>query len=136
MDQDDILRMMFERGNAMQSFWGFYITVSLALIGFFGHTHRSTLLTALMSCAFIGFAFFNGGGIFQAAKQRRELFNLLIANEASDSPGAKGGVGSDLVRVSRPPYPVGVMVFHIAADLGVLAALWILTLYPAQGAQV
>ena len=146
----DLIKMLLERGNALQQFWGFYITVSLGLIAFFGSEKRSTTTASILSIGFIAFAFVNCSGMMEISRQREFLFSRLPAAEMIDrrassksapstntartafhrliDAGSLEGFG----RVSEPPRPADVRNFHIGIDAGVLAAMWFLTLRSEQ----
>jgi hypothetical protein len=140
MTTKDLLGMLFERGNAMQTFWGFYITVSAALLAFFGSAERSITVALVLSFAFVAFAYVNGKGMYDIARQRQAVFDLLHSFRpppadgdawlsSTTSPEAK----RDLVAASKPPKPNSVAAFHVASDVIVLIALWLLyTLFPRQ----
>ena len=133
MTLQQLVSQLFERGNAMQSFWGFYITVSLGLIAFFGSSRRTSLLAVLMSVGFVGFATVNLSGMTDIAGQRVFLWQQLDSFPTARTP-PEGDTLADpnfidgLKIVSRPPNPLGVMSFHIICDLAVLVAIWVLTL--------
>lgn len=124
----DVLKALFERGNAMQSFWSFYISVSLALIAFFGSAQRSRKIAVIMTIAFVGFASVNGNALLQRSRERQELYLLATSGAAGTIPDKWCG----LVAASKPPDPTGVMIFHVGVDLGVLVAIWLLTLGRSQ----
>lgn len=120
----DILKAIFERGNAMQTYWSFYISLSLALVAFFGSAQRSKQIAIIMTIAFVGFASVNCKALWDRANERSELHRLITGGEA----GEVDAKWCSLLAISRPPDPRGVLMFHAGADLGVLAALWLLTL--------
>jgi hypothetical protein len=127
-----LVSQLFERGNAMQSFWGFYITVSIGLIAFFGSSRRPILLAILVSIAFVGFATVNVSGMSDIARQRMFLWQQLESFGTATTSTEGVLEGRDFViglkKISQPPNPTGVIVFHIICDVAVLAAIWALTL--------
>jgi hypothetical protein len=135
MDTKDVLGMLFERGNAMQTFWGFYITVAFGLIAFFGSGRRSVSLATLMSIVFLGFAVVNCDGMYDIARQRKALFQILDQQQRQSEEHRTGDASSvnpvaiskELVDASHPPPPTGVVAFHVFADIAVLAGIWYLT---------
>jgi hypothetical protein len=134
MDTKDVLGMLFERANAMQTFWGFYITVAFGLIAFFGSGRRSVSLATLMSIVFLGFAVVNCNGMYDIARQRKALFQILAQQRQSEEHqhGAASSVdpvadNKQLVDASQPPPPTGVVAFHVFADIAVLSGVWYLT---------
>ena len=122
----DLIKAIFERGNAMQSFWSFYISVSLAYVAFFGSAQRTRKIAVMMTIAFLGFACVNGGGIVQRARERHELYQLATKE------GALPGKWDALLTVSEPDPPAKVLKFHVAVDISVLLAIWVLTLMPRE----
>ena len=137
MTTKDLLGMLFERANAMQTLWGFYITVSATLLAFFGSAQRSRIVALVLSIAFVAFAYVNGKGIHDIGKERQALFQILgsvhpLASDndawSSVSPKSK----SDLISASEPPSAYGLAAFHLASDITVLIALWLLTLLPRE----
>jgi hypothetical protein len=136
----DIVAQLLERGNAMQSFWGFYITISLGLIAFCGNakhtgTGRSFVLAALLSLAFVAFAYVNCDGMTDIAAQREYLYSQLDAAAQLDAAsGQEGrlpatGMVESLKEVTKPPAEHQVRQFHIGADIAVFIAIWTLTLW-------
>src|SRR5689334_16266380 len=137
--------MIFERGNATQSFWGFYISVSLALVACVGAQRGPVRVAAFCSIAFIGFACANLEGMTKAASQRQFLYDQLVDLAERVKAGAKIQTASDVAvsadamvqklrEVAQPP-PVNQMRwFHIVRDVAILAAIWILTLFPRRDA--
>ena len=124
----DVLKAIFERGNAMQSYWSFYISVSLAMLAFFGSAQRSRLIAIIMSLGFVGFAAINCSALLQRAGERHELYRLA----GSEDPGAIPAKWSPLLIASEPPTPDSILKGHIAMDLSILAAIWLLTLRPRE----
>lgn len=139
MTLKDVLTMLFERGNAMQTFWGFYITVAGVLVAFFGGAQRSRLVAGLASFAFVAFAYVNAEGMFRIAGQRCALFNAVnSAHSTPSSPdewAAANFSATDkklLLAASTPPNPYVVIVFHAISDFAVLLAIWMLTVRPRE----
>ena len=151
MTSSDLITKLLERGNAMQQFWGFYITVSLGLVAFFGSGKRSPKLASILSIGFIAFAYVNCDGMTDVARQREFLYSRLPAADIVDrqaitvnSTGwadastntartalrrlSNGGVLRGFGLVSQPPPAADVRNFHVGIDMGVLMAIWFLTL--------
>jgi hypothetical protein len=137
MSTKDLLGMLFERGNAMQTLWGFYITVSATLLAFFGSAQRSRIVAVVLSIAFVAFAYVNGKGIHDIGVERQALFQILRASPPDGSnndlwSSAPRQAKLDLVNASEPPTPCALAAFHFAGDVTVLIALWLLTLLPRE----
>jgi hypothetical protein len=124
----DVLKALFERGNAMQTYWSFYISLSLAVLAFFGSAQRSKQIAVIMTVAFLAFASVNCKSLWDRANERHELHRLITSGES----GKLKPTWNSLVATSNPPDPWGVLLFHAGADAGVLAAIWLLTLRPRE----
>lgn len=134
MSLSQLVSLLLERGNAMQSFWGFYITVSLGLIAFFGSAKRPRRLAALVSLTFVAFAYVNADSMTNIAKQRKFLWNQLKVFSSVSPAAPAAGTLSEAVfaagikGLTKPVDSSDIWKFHIGCDIVVLAALWFLTL--------
>jgi len=131
-----LVAQLFERGNAMQTFWGFYITVSLGLVVFFGnakHSPRLPVLAGIVSIAFLGFAAVNCSGMSAVAAQRCFLFgqldHFIPLGQTAGTVGLDASLAEGLKMVATPPTPDETKWFHIGCDVAVLCAIWFLTLW-------
>lgn len=128
MTLKDLVAMLFERGSAMQTYWTFYITVSGAVIAFFGTAARHWELGLALMGAFIVYAAANGGGMYKIATQRRALFKVLKSNAVASNP--KGPIETVLLKElsdkADPGNPLQVAAFHLVMDCAVLAGIWLL----------
>jgi NO-binding membrane sensor protein with MHYT domain len=140
----DIVAQLLERGNAMQTFWGFYISISVGLIAFVGNAKRnkrSPVVAAILSIAFIAFATVNYSGMADITDQRSVFYERLGEAAAIDIATAdnitvaraelNGTIALELSRY-RPPTRAEVRMFHLIADVLVLAAIWTLTLWKEE----
>jgi len=140
MDFKDVAGHLFERSNAMQSFWSYYITISGALLAFFGSSRRSIPLTILLTIAFIGIAAANLGGMKNVAQQRVALRALLMnaktekADQVFKAPLPSQAVIAAYLDVPPPPPVAGVVATHLCCDVVVIAAIWVLRLWPNTAA--
>ncbi len=123
MEFKDVATQFFERSNAMQAFWGYYITIALALVTFFGASPRSRRLASVLTAAFLGVAAVNLDGMTDVARQRLALWTLLQDHGFRVSPDVV-----QLYTAARPPAPCSVVVVHLFCDAIVVAAIWLLTL--------
>jgi|ERR1051325_3021744 hypothetical protein len=155
MNFNEAISHLFERSNAMQSFWGFYISIAGALLAFFGTGKRSKYVTRILLLLFIVIAGVNLNGMSDVAKQRQMLRGLvertfcavvpsdrrrsldgeLEACRAADSFAAghpllpsppDGQVIEGLLRTVHPPPVWAVVATHLLFDAAVLAAIWFL----------
>lgn len=121
----------------MQAFWSYYITISGALLAFFGSSRRSIPLTILLTVAFIGIAAANLGGMKNVAQQRVALRTLLMearterAREVFKVPLPSETVVTAYLKFPAPPPVWGVVTTHLCCDVVVIAAIWFLTLWPS-----
>jgi len=135
MSTKDIISLLLERGNAMQAYWGFYITISFGLIVFFGnakHSPRTPYLAALVTIVFVGFAYVNCGGMVSVSAQRNFLYETLVS--FSPSEPLEGKIIEGFSKFAKPDKPDEVRNFHIASDIAVLIAIWFLTLWKGKKA--
>lgn len=131
----ELIAQLLERGMAMQTFWGFYITVSLGLVVFFGnakHTKRLKWVAGIVSIVFIAFAYVNCSGMVAISSQRGFLYDVL--RSVSESATATLApldlqVAKGFLELAKPDSPGSVRFFHIASDVAVLFAIWFLTLW-------
>jgi hypothetical protein len=140
MTLQQTLAMLLERGNAMQSFWGFYISITLGLLAFFGSLQRPIRLAVLVSIAFIAFATVNASGMLDIAEQREALWNQIAQFNGSMKPDgsalSEGELAAALADVVKPPASKGIRVFHVCSDIAVLLAIWFLTLRRKDAAKL
>ena len=137
MDLKDVAAQFFQRSDAMQTFWGFYITISLALLAFFGNAPRTKRLAGILTAAFVGVATVNLGGLIVVARQRLALRDLLreaVGPNAGRfySTPPKPALASVYVNVAGAPSLIGIVGTHLFCDVVVITAIWLLTLRPLQ----
>jgi hypothetical protein len=130
----DVLLLLFERGNAIRAFWGFYIAVAFGIVGFFGQTPRSCVVALLGTIVFIVFAVAKCRGMYAIAKQRVLFFDLVNRIENSNDAEAPSSLPPEvrerLLEAIHPPSPRAVLIFQIVVDLGLVVTIWLLTLLP------
>ena len=129
MNFQELVSLYFERSNAMQTYWGFYITIVIGLLAFFGTIKASPqkrILAILVSIGFAGFAYVNGDAIRDVVKTRSVTQQLILTYKDCD-PTKQADIDK-IGKTIRTADVRWVMGFHIASDLGVLAAIWVLTL--------
>jgi hypothetical protein len=120
----DALDMFFERSNAMQTFWNFYLTVIFALIALFASIRPVRNLNVLKWCVLLGFIVFaivNLGALVNVADQRLRLAGVVGRLASTDV------ASSTLAPSLDPPQVWQVWVLHIVGDLVTIAAIWLLT---------
>ena len=119
---------------AMQTYWGFYITISLGLIAFMGSAKRSRRLASLVLLAFVAVASVNGDGIRDIARQRVTFHEQLKKFQAEQGASQDAAIIKEVLVVAEPPAVWKVVTFHILADLLVVFAIVSLGFWPAEKA--
>ncbi|HWW62054.1 MAG TPA: hypothetical protein VN181_11855 [Thermoanaerobaculia bacterium] len=148
MDFRDVIAQLFERSNAMQQFWGFYITISGALLVFFGSAKRESHVTWILAVIFVLIAAFNLGGMLGVAKQRLMLRCLVERAFQQTAPDDVIELRAELtcsalpetsallvtnappkeviaayLRAVHPPPVIGVVTLHLLCDATILASI-------------
>lgn len=125
MDYAELLRLYFDRSNALQWLWTLYVLVIgglLAISSFRRQANR--LLTVLITVLYCCFAYKNLGAIRDLTWQREAILQTIRATphdgSSTGSQQARSMIEPTLV---TSPYP-GVRNFHIACDVLTIAALW------------
>ena len=122
MDLNVLLPILFERSNATETFWNFYIVVALGILGFFSSAKPMANLRTvqiLFTAGFLGFAFTNLDALLWVFAQRKALANEIMTLIPS-------GPLAPLKDNILPPGKTLVVVFHVACDITVLAMIWFL----------
>ena len=126
MSYGELIRLYFERSNALQWYWTLYVVVIGGLLAFSSLRQRPDLLTAvLVTVLYCFFAYKNLGAIRDVTMQRLAVVALIretpaVAPAATQRPQALESLQNTLV---APDY-AGVRNFHIASDLLTIAAVW------------
>lgn len=128
MEFQDLLSLYFERSNAMQTYWNFYITVNLALLAFMATVQTAKLnrpVAVILMIAFAAFASVNGEALSEVAKQRTTTKNLMESFRdqlGEDTPDKE--VARQILAVIHPPTVFQVIVVHLIGDIFVLGVIW------------
>jgi hypothetical protein len=129
MEFKDLVSLYFQQTSAMQTLWDFYISVILALLGYFGAT-KSTgqmrLIAVVLSTAFVAFAGFNCDAIREVLQQRLAVKYLIDSGHFQGSPDAT--TVRSLQTTITPPSLHRVVVMHIMSDAVTLGGIWYLVL--------
>lgn len=127
-DFKDAISLFFERSNALQTYWNFYLTVVLGLLAFFGTakvTSKTKLVAALVTVAFVGFCAVNLNGLLSIAEQRLNVCSYLAHFECK---GDEVHLLSPLQITLHPPAKWQVVLLHLFGDAFTIAAIWFLAL--------
>jgi hypothetical protein len=137
MTLEQLVTLYFERTNAMDTLWSFYITVVLALLAFFGaykgqmSFRKQVLLAAAMSLGFLGFAWQNLGALTETTITRVASRDLILVSAAGD-PKAEGQI--EKLRPGIDPTTVSSLrAVHLGSDALVVFWIWALALRKDHG---
>ena len=112
----EILSAIFDRVDAVNTYWNFYIVVSLGLLGIMASAKPFTekiTTKILLTSGFFVFALSNGWAIWDDNKLRYELIKLLPATYDSLACEAK-------------PLPTFLLIlFHGTIDFVVILSIWL-----------
>ena len=122
MEFKDLVSWYFQRSNDMQIYWNFYVTITLALLVFFGSakTPRPKVIAIVLSLAFVMFAAVNLDGLIDVTRQRNTLAHLAGSLPATLMSGDEHTLAATLT----PPGLPSVVVVHLFGDILVLAGIW------------
>jgi hypothetical protein len=144
MEFHDVLTLYFERSDAMQTYWNFYITVNLALLAFIATIQVARLnrrMATILTISLVAFWVVNADALAEVTKQRLTARSLLDAfsTKLREEP-EKREVFATLTKVPdqdvaekiladiNPPKVWIVLVMHLIGDLFVLSVIWFFTL--------
>ena len=126
MNYAELVKLYFERSNALQWYWTIYVLVIGGLLAFSSLRKREDLLTALLvSILYALFAYKNLGAIHDVTDQRAAVRSAIREY-------APGSVEAPEVQRLRPgleptldaPVYDGIRNFHVTCDVLTIAALW------------
>jgi len=127
MEINDVLSLMFERANATQVFWNFYVVITTAILAFLAAMkvhQKPLLLSAVLSLAFVTFAWSNYSGINNVRMQRVSIAKLATSMNKEKSVNIQGVIDSSIPR-SQPL----LATFHFVADLLVIFLIWLIPVF-------
>jgi hypothetical protein len=114
MDFKDLVTLYFERTNALQTYWNFYMTIILALLAFFGSMkaiNPKKLIAAILSFSFVAFAAVNLSAIIDVTKARHAVQSVIAAKQFQDHPRQE--VYDCISRTIHPPPLFAVVGVHL-----------------------
>src|SRR5688500_4372857 len=130
MTYAELIRLYFDRSNALQWYWTLYVVVIGGLLAFSSLRQRGDLVTLLLvTVLYCCFAYKNLGAIRESTMQR---FAALKSIKEFDAVGADAPQTEEARRAIEPtlapPDYEGVRNFHVASDVLTVAALWAMEL--------
>ena len=127
MEMKDVLELIFNRANATQTFWNFYLIVFGAILGLIGSLKPNNVTPRLKVILMIGFTLFfisNYISLSENWKQRHGLYELARQTEEYKKNNKNGQNKYDpILESTTPPCVEVLMIFHFAADAFVLLIL-------------
>lgn len=128
MPVKDLVTLYFERTNASQTLWSFYITVIFGLLAFLSSatvkSPRSRIVFLLL-VVYCCFAYINWGAIWSATNQRN-ILAMLIRSQAKDNNDPHLAQIADTL---RPPTTTAVTIWHLLGDTLMIFGIVILGLW-------
>ncbi len=125
MRYNDLLRLYFERSNALQWYWTLYVIIIGGLLAFSSLRQRPDMRTAiLVTVLYCFFAYKNLGAIHDVTSQRLAILETVRTIPSSSLDPVEAKLRETLEpTLSLPAYP-GIRNFHVATDLLTVVALW------------
>jgi hypothetical protein len=117
----DVLGLLFQRADAMQTFWNFYagaVTAALGVVTAGRAQWLNRAVCAGLTAAFVVFAIGNFVSLNAVRAQRAAL--MRVAEKTKGYDDAVRGV----VVAVKPPDPWELWLFHGALDAATIAAIW------------
>ena len=124
MNLTQLLPMYFERSNAFETLWSFYVTVVLGLLAFSGGGKQTHIAVAVfLTIAFLVFVAGSLKALIVVTRQRCRLEKLIsAAAKEADEKFIAGTIDSSTVRL--------VVAFHLLGDVLAIAGIWRFALKP------
>lgn len=119
-----LLPMYFDRSNAFETLWSFYLTVILGLLAFSGGGKQTiTAVAIFLTIGFLVFAVASFKALTVVTHQRCQLQKLIAAAaKADDEKAIAATIDSSTV--------VRVVAFHLLGDVLAIAGIWCFALKP------
>ena len=126
MSYGELLRLYFDRSNALQWYWTLYVVIIGGLLAFSSLRQRPDLLTViLVTVLYCLFAYKNLGAIRDATRQRTAVVESIkeLHSAGRDTYEAQLA-GRHIEPTLETPDESGIRNFHLASDALTLAAVW------------
>jgi hypothetical protein len=127
MGLKDLLPIIFERSNAMQTFWNFQIVVIFVLLGFIttARVASQPSVKVIMTIGYVIFALVNLEALVSVTEQRK----ILVAALAElPNDGLVNALEAPFLMVETPlspPHRIFVIIVHSVADILLVTAIWV-----------
>ena len=121
MSLADLFTMYFDRSNAFETLWSFYVTVVLGLLAFSGGGKQTPIGVAVfLTIAFLVFALASLKALFDVTRQRVEL-QALVRKAATGDEKA-------IAKTINPSTVALVVAFHLLGDVLAMGGIWFFAL--------
>lgn len=129
----DLLGMLFQRVDAIQTFWNFCagaVTATLGVVSAGKSRWLNRTVCAGLTAAFVVFAVGNFISLNAVRRQRAALVTLAeartarVQDAARPAEAGKGPALQELVKAVALPTPRQLWLFHGAPDAATIAAIW------------
>ena len=129
MNYNELIRLYFERSNAIQAYWNLYVVVVGGLLAFSSLRQQPAAITTLIVSVLFGlFAYENHDAIQIATGQRLATHAAITKFDAGDTVPSAKAVRDQLEPTLTPTSHGGVRTTHLAGDVLVIAGLWAMEL--------
>ena len=126
MTDSEALRLVFDRANALQTYWTFYATAVGALLAFFGTKKRGCVVAAVLTIAFLALSGANVLALRDVTRQRLALQQFFIGTP--EAPRRCETIECKAAIAVAPATLRGVTGLHVLADGLVVVAIWLLVI--------
>lgn len=120
----DFLAIVFERSNAAQSLWNFYVVAALGIVGFLASAParvKTKRIRILVTLGFILFILLNLPALVAVTRER------LVLIEAVNDAMSKTALLPLRDVIAQSVLPIwGVLAVHLVVDAAVIVAIWVL----------
>ena len=120
-DSLKLLDFLFQRANATQGYWNFYIAVATVFLGIVTVGKSEWLapikVRTMISILFIAFAISNYIPLEKTREQRHEIIQAAALTDGYQQL-------ENIFDASRPLLKPELLGFHIFSDLLILVAIW------------
>ena len=128
LDAKDLLPLAFERSAAVQTFWNFYIVVTLGLLGFLASAAKACSRRPVQAALTFTFVAFTLSNLAALLAVNRQLEQVAVAADAKLSDGGQLHGLKD-GRLLHPSPLWAIAGFHLLGDALMVAVIWLLPLF-------
>ncbi len=125
MNYNELIRLYFERGNAMQNYWNLYVLIVGGILAFSSLRKQPAAITTLLVCLlFALFAYENLGAMKDCTAQRFAALAAIKQFDANGGATINPKPVRDLLEPTLTPATwQSVRVTHLTSDVLTIVAL-------------